>query len=191
MKTIEEIIAHNVSSLRQAAGLSQGELAQKAKVSLHTVFRIENRKPNPRISSVIAIAKALGVSKDDLYTKPATLKDFGISESIQRPPASLTPEEIKTAVRDAFATGKEIEQLRAEIDALKARLPKAGSELAKLLDEAKKLGDDNHESIRFAFGTLTAEDYVPFDELGDSSVEVSERNALQPPARPEQLKKRR
>ncbi len=68
MKTIGEIVAQNVRRERQRLGLSQSELAEKAKVSLHTVFRLEAGNTNPQKKNLEAIAKALGCKqKEDLF----------------------------------------------------------------------------------------------------------------------------
>ena len=52
---------------RQAAGLSQTELARSIGVSRQTINMIENGAYNPTIELCIRICKALGVTLDDLF----------------------------------------------------------------------------------------------------------------------------
>jgi transcriptional regulator with XRE-family HTH domain len=129
VKTIEEILAFNVYRLRKSEGLSQGELASKAKVSLHTVFRIEAKKAGTKTSSVEAIAKALGVTKEDLYARPTTdLGELGRRALDTKPePPKLSPDEAKEFLLSTIQAGAEAlfnenKALRAEIEALKSQL---------------------------------------------------------------------
>jgi DNA-binding XRE family transcriptional regulator len=56
------LIATRVKKLREAAGLSQEDLAGKARLSLSAICKIEQgKKPDPRVSTVQALAAALGV----------------------------------------------------------------------------------------------------------------------------------
>lgn len=60
----------NIKRFRQQKGLSQDKLSKLADLSLNTVVKIElDDSPNPTIETVQKIAKALGVSVDDLLTK--------------------------------------------------------------------------------------------------------------------------
>ena len=52
---------------RQAAGVSQTELARSIGVSRQTINMIENGAYNPTIELCIRICKALGVTLDDLF----------------------------------------------------------------------------------------------------------------------------
>jgi transcriptional regulator with XRE-family HTH domain len=53
--------------LRTAADLTQQDLAMKAGLSISAVVQIESGKiPNPRMDTLRALAKALGVSLDEL-----------------------------------------------------------------------------------------------------------------------------
>jgi transcriptional regulator with XRE-family HTH domain len=61
------IIATRVKGLREKAGMSQQELAVKAGLSVSVVSQIEQgRKEDPRMSTVRALAQALGVPSDAL-----------------------------------------------------------------------------------------------------------------------------
>jgi transcriptional regulator with XRE-family HTH domain len=61
-----------VKLLREAAGMSQQALAVAAGVSISVVTQIEQgKKADPRLSTVAALAKALGVTIDAIVNQPA------------------------------------------------------------------------------------------------------------------------
>jgi transcriptional regulator with XRE-family HTH domain len=63
-------IGKNIKRLRKEKGLSQDKLSKLADLSLNTVVKIElDDSPNPTIETIQRIAKALGVSVDDLLKK--------------------------------------------------------------------------------------------------------------------------
>lgn len=51
-----------VEKLRRSYGMSQAELARRAKVSRKTVMDIESGAVDPRLSSILAITQQLGIS---------------------------------------------------------------------------------------------------------------------------------
>jgi transcriptional regulator with XRE-family HTH domain len=59
-------LGERLRALREASGLSQRELADKAGVAISIVCQIEQgrRRQDPRFSTVARIARALGVSLD-------------------------------------------------------------------------------------------------------------------------------
>ena len=60
----------SVRAAREAAGLTQQELAVRAETAVGVIASIEQGKtPDPRISTVRDIAKALGVSIDKLIAE--------------------------------------------------------------------------------------------------------------------------
>lgn len=60
-------IADNVRKARKKAGLSQDKLAREAGVAYNTVVKIESgENKNPTIDTLRSIAKALGVSVDEI-----------------------------------------------------------------------------------------------------------------------------
>jgi transcriptional regulator with XRE-family HTH domain len=70
-----------LKQLRTAADLTQQVLAWKAGLSISAVVQIESGKiPNPRMDTLQALARALGVSLDDLA-----------GESESEPPARHPP----------------------------------------------------------------------------------------------------
>ena len=60
-------IAKNLRKMREAEGLSQEKLARMTDVSNNTIIKIESGKnQNPTLDTLKKIAKALGVSVDEL-----------------------------------------------------------------------------------------------------------------------------
>jgi len=60
------IIAYRIRALRCRYGLTQAALAARAELSEVTISSIERGIWQPRLATVAAIAKALGVSLDEL-----------------------------------------------------------------------------------------------------------------------------
>ena len=57
----------NLKKLRNKKGWSQERLAREAGISYHTLIKIEqDRIKNPKLGTLIKLAKALGVSLDKL-----------------------------------------------------------------------------------------------------------------------------
>jgi transcriptional regulator with XRE-family HTH domain len=72
MKKLAKAIAARLKSLREGAGLSQQDVAVKADLSLSLVAKMEQgKKADPRASTLLALAGALGVPPgrllDDLF----------------------------------------------------------------------------------------------------------------------------
>ena len=60
-------IANNIKKYRQKLGISQDRLSKMADVTYNTIIKIESGgSQNPTIDTLLKIAKALGVSVDDL-----------------------------------------------------------------------------------------------------------------------------
>jgi transcriptional regulator with XRE-family HTH domain len=74
----ERVLPHlgaRLKELRRAAGMSQQSLAVAAGVSVSLVSQIEQKsRSDPRISTTAALARALGVTLDDL-TAQASLPE--------------------------------------------------------------------------------------------------------------------
>ncbi len=55
-------IAYRLQTLREASGLSQQEVAERADLSLSLIAKMEQgRKADPRASTLLALSRALGV----------------------------------------------------------------------------------------------------------------------------------
>lgn len=64
--TIDDL-PQRLREARLKAGLSQSQLAERAGVALQSLQRLEHgRSPDPRLSNVVALAHALGVTVDSL-----------------------------------------------------------------------------------------------------------------------------
>jgi len=78
-----KLISARLRSLREAAGLSQQEVAMRADLSMSLVAKLEQgKKADPRASTLLALAGALGVKPgailEDLL--PAKADDNGATE---------------------------------------------------------------------------------------------------------------
>ena len=56
----------NLKGIRTKKGISQGDIARTLEVSRGFISTIENGKTNPTLSTISKLAKALGVSSDEL-----------------------------------------------------------------------------------------------------------------------------
>ncbi|MEW6408047.1 MAG: helix-turn-helix transcriptional regulator [Patescibacteria group bacterium] len=60
-------LGKNIKRLRREKGISQDKLSKLADISLNTVVKIElDQSPNPTLETIQKLAKAFGVSLDDL-----------------------------------------------------------------------------------------------------------------------------
>ena len=99
-------IAYRLRTLREAASLSQQEVADKSELSLSLIAKMEQgRKADPRASTILALAAALGVRPGQLI------------EDLVDPPEGALPDKGKkgkkkkkkllAAVASAVAPGAE------------------------------------------------------------------------------------
>lgn len=72
MDTLNQIVAKNILSLREKAGLSQLALALNADITPGALFEIEHTCGNPRINTLSKIASALGVPLHRLFEECAS-----------------------------------------------------------------------------------------------------------------------
>ena len=68
-------LGNNIRKLREAKGLAGKEVAISSKMDPAQYSRIENNKTDPSFSSLVKIAKALGVSVAELLTADELFKD--------------------------------------------------------------------------------------------------------------------
>ncbi len=67
MSTEKSTIGKNIKKLRKQRGLSQDKLSKLANISHNTIIKIESGAiQSPTMDTASKIAKALGVSLDDL-----------------------------------------------------------------------------------------------------------------------------
>jgi len=63
---VQSIIGENLKIARQKLGLTQSEIAKKAKISTNYYARIERGEVNTSVETLESIFKALGVKSSDI-----------------------------------------------------------------------------------------------------------------------------
>lgn len=111
-----------LAGAREAAGLSQGDLARRLGVRLKTVMSWENDLSEPRANRLQMAAGLLNVSLMWLLT--------GEGDGV--PP----PDEVPELTQDARAVMNEMRQMRAELNRAADRLGRMEKRLRALLVEA-------------------------------------------------------
>lgn len=66
MKSESEKLGENLKRIRTLKGISQGDIARSLEVSRGFISTIENGKTNPTLATIAKLAKAVGVSVDEL-----------------------------------------------------------------------------------------------------------------------------
>ena len=103
MKKLARKLSERLRSLREAKGLSQQELATGADVSMSLVSKLEQgKKADPRVSTVLALASALGVAPGDLLNDLFTRAEAGPEAA---PEAAGEPAGAAAAPEGAEAAG--------------------------------------------------------------------------------------
>ena len=81
---IREVLALNLRKLRRAKGLSQEELAHRAKIDRTYISALERSVYAAGIDVVDRLARLLGVEAADLLTRPSPTNDKKRPKSIWR-----------------------------------------------------------------------------------------------------------
>ena len=80
MRNIRDVLAKNMKAYRNALGLSQAKLAEKADTSTHYIGMIETKNNFPSPEMIERIAVALEIDTVDLFSiekgLPETLKSY-------------------------------------------------------------------------------------------------------------------
>ena len=66
MKSEAQKLGDNLKRIRTEKGISQGDIARALEVDKSFVSNIENGKTNQTLATIAKIAKAIGVSVDEL-----------------------------------------------------------------------------------------------------------------------------
>lgn len=74
-----DALAENLRRLRKQANLTQSELAEAAALPRATVANLEQPGANPGIQTAMAVAKALGVSLDELLVPPPEHRHYKVT----------------------------------------------------------------------------------------------------------------
>lgn len=64
------LVSNRIRAHRDAAGLTQAELARSVGVTRQTLIAIEQQKYSPSLELAFQIARAFGVGLDDLFDYP-------------------------------------------------------------------------------------------------------------------------
>lgn len=64
------LVSNSIRTHREAAGLTQAELARSIGVTRQTLIAIEQEKYSPTLELAFQIARAFGVGLDDLFQYP-------------------------------------------------------------------------------------------------------------------------
>lgn len=71
---VQRDVAVRVAELRRNLGLTQSEFADRALVSAHWVRRIEGGTRDLKMSTLVKLARCLGVDVSELFTRPSSSK---------------------------------------------------------------------------------------------------------------------
>jgi transcriptional regulator with XRE-family HTH domain len=66
MKDEAQKLGKNLKRIRTEKGISQGDIVKASGIDKAMISNIENGKTNPTLSTITKLAKALGVSSDEL-----------------------------------------------------------------------------------------------------------------------------
>jgi transcriptional regulator with XRE-family HTH domain len=77
---------NTLQKLRQAAGISQAELARQSDTPLDTLRKWEQGRTLPNIEAAARLAKALGVSLDRLAAYEGAARPAGAGEGTPKKP---------------------------------------------------------------------------------------------------------
>lgn len=79
-KTIHQVLAHNVRKIRNARGLTQAQLGEKAKCGQSHISRIEatTMPTGPTVEALDAIARALNVQPWELLVDDGPAREEAI-----------------------------------------------------------------------------------------------------------------
>ncbi|OED44984.1 hypothetical protein AB832_01650 [Flavobacteriaceae bacterium (ex Bugula neritina AB1)] len=107
-------ISKNIKRIREAKKLSQKEVISAIGMGAAQYSRIENGKTDPSVSTLVKIAKAMGVSMAELFTDKDVLKDINSIDTtlMERVTLinSLSKEEQNTifSILDAFVSKRKL-----------------------------------------------------------------------------------
>lgn len=63
-------VTNSIRSVREAAGMTQAELARRVGVTRQTLIAIEQGRYSPTLELAFQIARAFGVGLDELFSYP-------------------------------------------------------------------------------------------------------------------------
>ena len=96
--TLGKIVAKNIKSLREAAGLSQQKLSEKTKLTVRYISRLENTAPNVTLEVLERLAQGLGCSPEDIVAGSKMKGGKALTKSVDE--AINTLKRIKTMIEE-------------------------------------------------------------------------------------------
>ena len=109
-ESVDSILAKNLVAARVIAGLTQHDLAAAAGVSRATVAQLETGFSDPRLSTVVDIARALGIAPIVLLSGTEEVEALAKLADEARP--SIPPVDL-ARMRDYIASGMLKDRIRA------------------------------------------------------------------------------
>lgn len=110
------LIGKNIKTIREAKGLSSKEVALSASMDTSHYSRVENDKSDPTLSTLVKIAKALGVDTAALFTVSGAFKEVASADKSLMEKLALIEQLDKKektaffAVLDAFVGKKKLKE---------------------------------------------------------------------------------
>ena len=113
MENIQKLIGDRLRDLRRRKGLSQEKLGWKAKLHYTYIGAIERGEKNVSIITLGKIAKALGISVNEIFNFPMDIKaPDKLKASILKEIEKSDPEILKVT----FNLVKELNELKTKLD---------------------------------------------------------------------------
>ena len=152
-----ESLGRRVRELREAAGLTQGELAERSSIGRVTLVRIEQGDQSPRFSTLMAVAGALDLTVDGILVGPGQLvqaPDTTKISTMEEPESQREYEllELSTQQRDVLKALQSLDTeryplsqwYRGALDAWRNRhnpdrLSQAGQSLRELMEKLPRV----------------------------------------------------
>lgn len=88
---VQEKTANRIREMREAAGMTQAELAYAAGLTVGAISQIERGENEPKLGSAAAIARVLGTSVDALFLAGEPTSAVGHSQMDGGLPTVLAP----------------------------------------------------------------------------------------------------
>lgn len=109
-------IGQRIREFRLSQGLSQGELAAKANLSLTQIGNIERGNAKMQVASFCRIAEALGISADELLRLNVPTVNQLYQHELQGLLSDFTPEQLESIKKIVLEIKKSLKQKATEYD---------------------------------------------------------------------------